>query len=191
MILLLGNLIFYTEPLDEWLKGSHHVAEETNSDHLYKHLVHVFELSISFDVAISYTGKRGDDPIERRNVEADKISVLNLVLLVGPDPTCLHLILLHSDKDPNVGKEMGGQQERDHHSDGIDDLFDLLVIEIVYKRVMNHFVQVALVLTQSINFKESEENPFLVDDRPRKRGYNIDYEFASQVSDGQLHRISY
>ena len=97
MILLLGILILNTEPLDKRLKSTHHVAEETYSDHLHKHLVHVFELGISLDVAISNTGERGDDPIERGNVEADKISVLNFVLLVGPDPTCFYFVLLHSD----------------------------------------------------------------------------------------------
>ena len=97
MILLLGILILNSEPLDKRLKSTHHVAEETNSDHLYKHLVHVFELSISLDVAISNTGERGDDPIERSNVHAVKISVLNFVLLIGIDPTFLFFVLLHSD----------------------------------------------------------------------------------------------
>ena len=86
---------------------------------------------------------------------------------------------------------MRGQQERDHHSDGVYNLFDLLVVEIVDERVVDHFVQVALVLTQSVNFKKPEKNPLLVDYRPWQRGHYVDYEFAPYISDCQFHRVSH
>lgn len=100
---LLVVLILLFKTLNEWLKSTDHVTEETNSSHFYEHLEEVFSVGQSYDISVTHGREWSNNPVERSNIEWKEIIQLNSFGDETNDPAIIIVFFFElPEQDPNV-----------------------------------------------------------------------------------------
>lgn len=94
ILLTLLNQISFLKPIENGLNYSTHPTKQTNANHCDNDLQNHFNLGVPFDVAVANGREGREDPVDRADVEAEVVGLLDSVVDVADDPPVVDTPLL-------------------------------------------------------------------------------------------------
>jgi hypothetical protein len=155
------------------LESASHVAEESHSCDFDYHLEEILIKGVAFDIPIAYRGKGGVDPIDRSNIEAVIVKLLNIEIMVDIYPSVIEIKLLQPNKYPNAREEMRNENNQYQQAKEIHEPLLLVTSYQVFCLLKEKIIKMMLKFLPVIDFNESDHDILDIDRVPRDQRNDV------------------